>query len=107
MMGDPVQVSLPASEVPPTPAGPAGAAGGQRMRAIAPPLPVRAHLFQPLFLPAPTPKALVALDGRILVANPMLCALPGRTADARAGRHVALFAPPDAPPVADLGLVPG
>src|SRR3712207_8147811 len=97
-MGDAVQVSLPASEVPRTPAGSPGA-GGQRMRAIDTLLADRGQLFQALFLSAPIPKALVDLDGRILVANPMLCALTGRTADELTGRHVDLFAHPDDPPV--------
>src|SRR3954463_562392 len=98
-MGDAVQMSLPASEVPRTP--------GQRMRAIDTLLADRGQLFQALFLSAPIPKALVDLDGHILVANPMLCALTGRTAEELSGRPVDLFAPPDAPPVTDLGLVPG
>src|SRR5688500_3442765 len=37
----------------------------------------------------------------------MLCALSGRTADELSGRHIDLFAHPDDPPVADLGLSPG
>src|SRR5215212_6607694 len=106
-MGDAVRVSLPASEVPRTPAVPPGSAAGQRMRAIDTLLADRGQLFQALFLSAPIPKALVNLDGHILVANPMLCALTGRTAADLSGRHVDLFAHPDDPPVADLGLVPG
>jgi diguanylate cyclase (GGDEF)-like protein/PAS domain S-box-containing protein len=106
-MGDAVQVSLPASEVPRTPAVTPGSAAGQRMRAIDTLLADRGQLFQALFLSAPIPKALVDLDGHILVANPMLCALTGRTAAGLSGRHVDLFAHPDDPPVADLGLVPG
>lgn len=105
-MGDSVQVSLPASEVPRTPAGSAGGGTGHRMRAIDTLLADRGQLFQALFLSAPIPKALVDLGGHILVANPMLCALTGRTAEELAGRHVDLFAHPDDPPVADLGLVP-
>jgi diguanylate cyclase (GGDEF)-like protein/PAS domain S-box-containing protein len=106
-MGDPVQVSLPASEVPRTPAGSPGAGSGhRRLRAIDTLLADRGQLFQALFLSAPIPKALVDLDGHVLVANPMLCALTGRTAEELAGRHVDLFAHPDDPPVADLGLVP-
>ena len=105
-MGDPVQVSLPASEVPRTPAGSPGGGTGHRMRAIDTLLADRGQLFQALFLSAPIPKALVDLGGHILVANPMLCALTGRTAEELAGRHVDLFAHPDDPPVADLGLVP-
>ena len=96
-MGDAVQVSLPASEVPRTPAGPAGGGAGQRMRAIDTLLADRGQLFQALFLSAPIPKALVDLDGHILVANPMLCALTGRTAEELAGRHVDLLRPPRRP----------
>jgi diguanylate cyclase (GGDEF)-like protein/PAS domain S-box-containing protein len=87
--------------------GATGSTAGQRMRAIDTLLADRGQLFQALFLSAPIPKALVDLDGHILVANPMLCALTGRTADELSGRHVDLFAHPDDPPVTDLGLVPG
>ena len=103
-MRDPVEVSLPASEVPRTPAGAPGAPSGQRMRAIDTLLADRGQLFQALFLSAPIPKALVDLDGHVLVANPMMCALTGRTAEELAGRHVDLLAHPDDPPVGDLGL---
>jgi diguanylate cyclase (GGDEF)-like protein/PAS domain S-box-containing protein len=105
-MRDPVQVSLPASEVPRPPAGTPGATAGQRMRAIDTLLADRGQLFQALFLSAPIPKALVDLDGHVLVANPMMCALTGRTAEELAGRHVDLLAHPDDPPVGDLGLAP-
>src|SRR5688572_21203876 len=104
-MRDPVAMSLPASEVPP--AGPVGSTAGQRMRAIDTLLADRGQLFQALFLAAPIPKALVDLEGHVLVANPMMCALTGRTADELAGRHVDLLAHPDDAPVGDLGLVPG
>jgi diguanylate cyclase (GGDEF)-like protein/PAS domain S-box-containing protein len=103
-MRDPVLVSLPASEVPRTPVGTPGASVGQRMRAIDTLLADRGQLFQALFLSAPIPKALVDLDGHVLVANPMMCALTGRTAEELAGRHVDLLAHPDDPPVGDLGL---
>ncbi|MCW2531991.1 MAG: domain S-box/diguanylate cyclase, partial [Blastococcus sp.] len=106
-MRDPVLVSLPASEVPRTPAGTPGASAGQRMRAIDTLLADRGQLFQALFLSAPIPKALVDLDGHVLVANPMMCALTGRTAEELAGRHVDLLAHPDDPPVGDLGLEAG
>jgi diguanylate cyclase (GGDEF)-like protein/PAS domain S-box-containing protein len=104
-MRDSVQVSLPASEVPRSPGAP-GSPAGQRMRAIDTLLADRGQLFQALFLSAPIPKALVDLDGHVLVANPMMCALTGRTAEELAGRHVALLAHPDDPPVGDLGLLP-
>ncbi len=43
----------------------------------------------------------------MLVANLMMCALTGRTAESLAGRHVDLLAHPDDPPVGDLAcLVP-
>ena len=74
------------------------------MRAIDTLLADRGELFQALFLSAPIPKALVELDGHVLVANPMMCALTGRTAEELAGRHVDLLAHPDDPPVGDLGL---
>ncbi|UOY03416.1 putative bifunctional diguanylate cyclase/phosphodiesterase [Blastococcus sp. PRF04-17] len=93
-------MSLPAPEVPP--AGPAGS----RLRAIDTLLADRGQLFQALFLSAPIPKALVDLDGHVLVANPMMCALTGRTAEELAGRHVDLLSHPDDPPAGDLGLVP-
>jgi diguanylate cyclase (GGDEF)-like protein/PAS domain S-box-containing protein len=76
------------------------------MRAIDTLLADRGQLFQALFLSAPIPKALVDLDGHVLVANPMMCALTGRTAEELAGRHVDLLAHPDDPPVGDLGLDP-
>src|SRR5690348_10216610 len=74
------------------------------MRAIDTLLADRGQLFQALFLSAPIPKALVDLDGHVLVANPMMCALTGRTAEELVGRHVDLLAHPDDPPVGDLGL---
>src|ERR671939_681381 len=105
-MPDAVRVSLPAPDVPRAPAGAPGSAAGQRPRAIDTLLADRGQLFQALFLSAPIAKALVDLDGHILVANPMLCALTGRTAEELAGRHVDLLAHPDDPPVGDLGLAP-
>src|SRR4051794_5143772 len=103
-MRDPVGVSLPAPEMPRHPAAPGAA--GHRMRAIDTLLADRGQLFQALFLSAPIAKALVDLDGHILVANPAMCALTGRTAEQISGRHVDLFAHPDDPPVGDLGLAP-
>ena len=106
-MGDPVQVSLPASEVPRTPAGPAGGGPGSACGPSTPCSPTAASCSRRCSSSAPIPKALVDLDGHVLVANPMLCALTGRTAEELAGRHVDLLAHPDDPPVGDLGLVPG
>ncbi|MCA0144070.1 bifunctional diguanylate cyclase/phosphodiesterase [Blastococcus sp. LR1] len=98
-------MSLPASEMPSSPGTPGGAAG-QRLRAIDTLLADRGQLFQALFLAAPIPKALVDLDGHVLVANPRMCALTGRTPEALSGRHIDLLAHPDEPPVGDLGLEP-
>jgi diguanylate cyclase (GGDEF)-like protein/PAS domain S-box-containing protein len=105
-MRDPVQVDLPAPDAPSgsgpaadsLPAGPAG----QRLRAIDTLLADRGQLFQALFLSAPIAKALVDLDGHVLVANPMLCALTGRTLEELAGRHVDLLAHPDDAPIGDI-----
>jgi len=104
-MRDSEPVSLPA-ETPWQPAGTPTAAARQRMRAIDTLLADRGQLFQALFLSAPIAKALVDLDGHVLVANPVMCALTGRSADELAGRHIDLLAHPDDPPVADLGLTP-
>ncbi len=105
-MRDAVRVDLPA---PDAPSGSGRAAGslpgspaGQRLRAIDTLLADRGQLFQALFLSAPIAKALVDLDGHLLVANPMLCALTGRTADELAGRHVDLLAHPDDAPIGDI-----
>ena len=111
-MRDPVQVTSPAPDpsssgapvpVPGSPAAPAGTpAAGQRLRAIDTLLADRGQLFQALFLSAPIAKALVDLDGHVLVANPMLCALVGRTVEELAGRHVDLLAHPDDAPIGDI-----
>src|SRR6478672_13524497 len=103
-MRDPVSGSLAGPEAPRTPDGTPGTPDGRRMRAIDTLLADRGQLFQALFLSAPIPKALVDLDGHVLVANPMMCALTGRTAEELAGRHIDLLAHPDDPPVGDLGL---
>ena len=105
-MRDSQRVSLPANETPWQPAGTPDAAARQRMRAIDTLLADRGQLFQALFLSAPIAKALVDLDGHVLVANPVMCALTGRSADELAGRHIDLLAHPDDPPVGDLGLLP-
>jgi diguanylate cyclase (GGDEF)-like protein/PAS domain S-box-containing protein len=105
-MHDADPVSLSAPDAPRTPAGSSGAAGGQRPRAIDTLLADRGQLFQALFLSAPIAKALVDLDGHVLVANPVMCALTGRSPEGLAGRHVDLLAHPDEPPVSELGLLP-
>ena len=106
-MGDPVHVSVPASEMPRSPEGRPGAPTGQRLRPIDTLLADRGQLFQALFLSAPIAKALVDLEGRFLVVNPILCALTGRTVEQLAGRHVDLLAHPDDPPVGDIEALPG
>src|SRR4051794_7405456 len=88
-----------------TPTGPPDAAG-RRLRAIDTLLADRGQMFQALFLGAPIAKALVDLDGHILVANQMLCALTGRTAETLAGRHVDLLAHPDDAPISDIAPIP-
>src|SRR5690242_6588389 len=106
-MPDSGRVSLPAPHVPRTPAGTPPPDGGPRPRAIDTLLADRGQLFQALFLSAPIAKALVDLDGHILVANPVMCALTGRNAEELSGRHVDLLAHPDEPPITELGLAPG
>src|SRR3954462_1686933 len=101
-MADPVPVNFPA---PGTPRPPAGAR--RRMRAIDTLLADRGQLFQALFLGAPIAKALVDLEGHILVPNPVMCGLTGRTAEELTGRHVDLLAHPDDPPVTELKVLPG
>src|SRR3954454_19246208 len=101
-MPDSVLVNFPA---PGTPRPPAGAP--QRLRAIDTLLADRGQLFQALFLGAPIAKALVDLEGRILVPNPVMCGLTGRTAEELTGRHVDLLAHPDDPPVTELQVLPG
>jgi diguanylate cyclase (GGDEF)-like protein/PAS domain S-box-containing protein len=101
-MADPVQVNSPA---PGTPRPSAGAP--QRLRAIDTLLADRGQLFQALFLGAPIAKALVDLEGHILVPNPVMCGLTGRTAEELTGRHVDLLAHPDDPPVTELNVLSG
>jgi diguanylate cyclase (GGDEF)-like protein/PAS domain S-box-containing protein len=100
-MRDPVQVSLPAFEMPSGSSGD-GSAAGQRLRAIDTLLADRGQLFQALFLSAPIAKALVDLDGHVLVVNSMMSTLTGRTAEELAGRHVDLLAHPDDAPISDI-----
>src|SRR4051812_20162894 len=102
-MPDPGPVSFP----PGTPRNQAGArAVKKRMRAIDTLLADRGQLFQALFLGAPIAKALVDLDGHVLVANPVMCGLTGRTAEELTGRHIDLLAHPDEPPVTELSITP-
>nr|WP_239522378.1 EAL domain-containing protein [Geodermatophilus sabuli] len=92
---------MSAPDVPRPRAGIPGPAGS-RLRAIDTLLADRGQLFRALFLAAPIPKALVDLDGHLLVVNDALCALTGRTAEDMVGRHVDLLAHPDEAPVPDL-----
>jgi diguanylate cyclase (GGDEF)-like protein/PAS domain S-box-containing protein len=103
-MTDPCPVSLPAHDVPRPPAGAPAAAARTRPRPIDTLLADRGQLYQALFLSAPIATALVGLDGHVLVANPIMCALTGRTAEELTGRHVDLLAHPDDPPVGELVL---
>ena len=99
-MGDSVQVSLPA---PPNPSG--SSDGPREPRAVDTLLADRGQLFRALFLSAPIGKAVVGVDGRMLVVNPALCALTGRTAEDLIGRHLDLLAHPDDIPVEEqVGL---
>ncbi|MCV2490895.1 EAL domain-containing protein [Geodermatophilus sp. YIM 151500] len=95
-------MSFPAPEPSRDSGGAPLAASGHRLRAIDTLLADRGQLFQALFLAAPIAKALVDLDGHVLVANTMLCALTGRTAEELAGRHVDLLAHPDDAPISDI-----
>jgi diguanylate cyclase (GGDEF)-like protein/PAS domain S-box-containing protein len=95
-------VTLSAPDVPRPRAGTPGSAAGSRLRAIDTLLADRGQLFRALFLDAPIPKALVDLDGHLLVVNEALCELTGRTPDDMVGRHVDLLAHPDEAPVPEL-----
>ena len=88
--------------------GPADAAG-QRLRAADVLLADRGQLFRALFLSAPTPKAIVDPSGRLLVVNPALCELTGRTSAELVGHHLDLLTHPDDVPLEDRATehVPG
>ncbi|MGY1716616.1 putative bifunctional diguanylate cyclase/phosphodiesterase [Geodermatophilus sp. SYSU D01106] len=77
------------------------APAGTRLRAIDTLLADRGQMFRALFLSSPVPKALVDLDGHLLVVNDALCALAGRGMDDMVGRHVDLLAHPDDAPLPD------
>src|SRR3712207_5405439 len=96
-----VRVNLSAPDVSRPQEGTAGAAAGSRLRAIDTLLADRGQLFRALFVAAPIPKALVDLDGHLLVVNDALCAMTGRTPEDMVGRHVDLLAHPDEAPVPD------
>ena len=84
-------MSLSAPPTPPgSPGGPSGpgrdAPGPSGPRAVDTLLADRGQLFRALFLAAPIGKAVVGLDGRLLVVNPAMCTLTGRSADELVGR---------------------
>ncbi|WP_299956357.1 EAL domain-containing protein [uncultured Modestobacter sp.] len=80
--------------------GPADGAG-RRLRAADVLLADRGQLFRALFLSAPVPKAVVDPGGRMLVVNPALCELTGRTSGELVGRHLDLLTHPDDVPLED------
>src|SRR3954467_11888703 len=106
-MRHPVPVTTSAPE-PSGASGPAGSAG-QRLRAADVLLADRGQLFRALFLSAPIAKAVVDPSGRLLVVNPALCELTGRTSGELVGRHLDLLAHPDDVPLEDRATehVPG
>jgi diguanylate cyclase (GGDEF)-like protein/PAS domain S-box-containing protein len=106
-MSHPVPVTTSAPE-PPGASGPTGSAG-QRLRAADVLLADRGQLFRALFLSAPIAKAVVDPNGRMLVVNPALCELTGRTAGELIGRHLDLLTHPDDVPLEDRATehVPG
>jgi PAS domain S-box-containing protein len=88
--------------------GPTGSAG-QRLRAADVLLADRGQLFRALFLSAPIAKAVVDPGGRMLVVNPALCELTGRSSAELIGRHLDLLTHPDDVPLEDRATdhVPG
>ncbi|MFQ1000727.1 putative bifunctional diguanylate cyclase/phosphodiesterase [Modestobacter sp. SSW1-42] len=81
--------------------GPDGTAG-QRLRAADVLLADRGQLFRALFLSAPVAQAVVDAGGRLLVVNPALCELTGRTSGELVGRHLDVLTHPDDVPLTDL-----
>jgi diguanylate cyclase (GGDEF)-like protein/PAS domain S-box-containing protein len=106
-MSHPVGVTTSAPE-PSGASGPTGSAG-QRLRAADVLLADRGQLFRALFLSAPIAKAVVDPQGRLLVVNPAMCELTGRTSGELAGRHLDLLTHPDDVPLGDRATehVPG
>ncbi|MGY1839247.1 MULTISPECIES: putative bifunctional diguanylate cyclase/phosphodiesterase [unclassified Modestobacter] len=86
-----------------------GPGTGQRLRAADVLLADRGQLFRALFLAAPIGKAVVDPSGRLLLVNPALCELTGRTSGELTGRHLDLLAHPDDVPLEDRATdhVPG
>ncbi|MCZ2815061.1 putative bifunctional diguanylate cyclase/phosphodiesterase [Modestobacter sp. VKM Ac-2984] len=89
--------SAPESPAAPVPAGTAG----RRLAAADVLLADRGQLFRALFLSAPVAKAVVDPSGRLLVVNPAMCELTGRTSGELVGRHLDLLTHPDDVPVED------
>jgi diguanylate cyclase (GGDEF)-like protein/PAS domain S-box-containing protein len=106
-MSHPVPVTTSAAESSGAP-GPTGAAG-QRLRAADVLLADRGQLFRALFLSAPIAKAVTDPNGRMLIVNPALCELTGRTSGELVGRHLDLLTHPDDVPLEDRAAehVPG
>jgi diguanylate cyclase (GGDEF)-like protein/PAS domain S-box-containing protein len=106
-MGHPVPVTTSAPESSGA-SGPPGSAG-QRLRAADVLLADRGQLFRALFLSAPIAKAVVDPGGRMLVVNPALCELTGRSSAELVGRHLDLLTHPDDVPLEDRATdhVPG
>jgi diguanylate cyclase (GGDEF)-like protein/PAS domain S-box-containing protein len=106
-MSHPVPVTTSAPESP----GASGLTGsaGQRLRAADVLLADRGQLFRALFLSAPIAKAVVDPSGRMLVVNPALCELTGRSSHELSGRHLDLLTHPDDVPLGDRAAehVPG
>ncbi|MCZ2824470.1 MULTISPECIES: putative bifunctional diguanylate cyclase/phosphodiesterase [unclassified Modestobacter] len=89
--------SAPESPGAPVPAGTAG----RRLAAADVLLADRGQLFRALFLSAPVAKAVVDPSGRLLVVNPAMCELTGRTSGELVGRHLDLLTHPDDVPLED------
>src|SRR4051795_7711716 len=106
-MGHPVPVTTSAPESSGA-AGPTGSAV-QRLRAADVLLADRGQLFRALFLSAPIAKAVVDPGGRLLVVNPAMCELTGRSSAELVGRHLDLLTHPDDVPLEDRATdhVPG
>jgi diguanylate cyclase (GGDEF)-like protein/PAS domain S-box-containing protein len=103
-MGHPVRVTSSAPESPS-----ASGSAGKRLRAADVLLADRGQLFRALFLATPIAKAVTDPDGRMLVVNPALCELTGRTSAELVGRHLDLLTHPDDVPLEDRATehVPG
>src|SRR3954463_1252154 len=101
----PVTISAPGS---PGASGLPGSAA-QRLRAADVLLAARGQLFRALFLSAPIAKAVTDPDGRLLLVNPALCELTGRSSTELVGRHLDLLTHPDDVPLEDRAAehVPG